>query len=62
MLAPDKLEGYAAAVHAKGAALDNCWDFIDGTVRPICRPQEHQRVFVQRFTALNSNMRSYPKE
>ena len=24
--------------------LDNCWSFIDGTVRPICRPQENQRL------------------
>lgn len=33
----------ADAVHAKGAALRN-WGFVDGTVPPICRPQEHQRV------------------
>ena len=25
-------------------ALDNCWRFIDGTVRPICRPKENQRM------------------
>ena len=28
----------------EGAALDNCYGFIDGTVRPICRPQDNQRV------------------
>jgi len=27
----------------KGAPLQNCWGFIDGTVRPICRPGENQR-------------------
>ena len=26
------------------AALDNCWGFVNGTVRPIFRPREHQRV------------------
>ena len=44
MLAPNKLEEYTAAVHVQEAAIDNCWGFIDGTVRPICRPQKHQRV------------------
>ena len=24
--------------------LDNCWGFIDGTVRPLCRPGENQRI------------------
>ena len=38
------LEEYANAVYRKGAALDNCWGFVDGTVRPISRPGEHQRV------------------
>ena len=31
-------------LHRKGAALDNCWGFVDGTVRPICRPGRMQRV------------------
>ena len=35
---------FANALHHKGAALDNCWGFIDGTVRPICRPKHNQRV------------------
>ena len=30
--------------HNKGAPLDNCWGFIDGTVRGICRPGKDQRV------------------
>lgn len=38
------LEDFALAVHGKGAALENCWGFVDGTVRPICRPGENQRV------------------
>ena len=43
-LSPENLQLYALAVHNKGAALDNCWGFVDGTVRPICRPQRDQRA------------------
>ena len=43
-LSPQHLQMYADAIHNKGAALDNCWVFVDGTVRPICRPKEHQRA------------------
>ena len=42
--APDKLEVYAESIRQKGAALDNCFGFIDGTVRPICRPSKNQRI------------------
>ena len=38
------LQVYADAVFAKGAALDNCFGFVDGTVRPICRHGEMQRA------------------
>nr|XP_054763769.1 uncharacterized protein LOC129270405 [Lytechinus pictus] len=43
-LSPVNLSRYAAAVYAKGAAIPNCWGFVDGTVRPVCRPKENQRV------------------
>ena len=43
-LSQDNLQTYADAIHQKGAALDICWGFIDGTVRPISRPKECQRV------------------
>ena len=43
-LSPQNLENFAFAIHAKGAALTNCWGFVDGTVRPVCRPGENQRV------------------
>lgn len=43
-LSPLNLQKYAEAVHQKGAPLQNCWGFIDGTVRPICRPGQNQRV------------------
>ena len=35
---------YADAVFAKVATLDNCFGFVDGMVRPICRPGEMQRA------------------
>ena len=38
------LEEYSFAVSRKGAPLDNCFGFVDGTVRPITRPGENQRV------------------
>lgn len=44
LLSPHKLEEYAEAIEGKGAALTNCFGFIDGTVRPICRPGENQRI------------------
>ena len=43
-LSPANLERMAAAVHAKGAPLTNCWGFPDGTIRPMCRPEEDQRL------------------
>ena len=38
------LQLYSDAIAAQGPALDNCFGFVDGTVRPICRPAEHQRA------------------
>ena len=44
LFSPLNLQLYAGSVNAKGTPFHNCWGFIDGTVRPICRPQEMQRV------------------
>ena len=44
ILNPVKLEQYAEAISLKGAALNNCFGFIDGTVRPICGPGKNQRL------------------
>ena len=41
---PVALQSYADAICRKGAALDNYLGFLDGTVRPISRPGERQRV------------------
>ena len=43
-LSPQNLTKYASAIYVKGAPLTNCWGFIDGTVRPISRPGNNQRV------------------
>ena len=43
-LAPGSLQNFADSVHQAGAAFDNCWGFVDGTVRAISRPLENQRV------------------
>ena len=43
ILSPDKLDSYAEAIRNKGAALENCFGFIDGTVHPICRPTRNQK-------------------
>ena len=43
-LFPENLETFCQAIHRKGAALDHCWGFVDGTVRPICRSNAMQRV------------------
>ena len=44
LLSPLSLEVYAETINQKGAALENCFGFVDGTVRPIARPDEHQRI------------------
>ena len=44
LLNPAALQRYADAISGKGAPLDNCFGFVDGTVRPISRPGEHQRI------------------
>ena len=48
ILQPVKLEEYANATQIKGGALDNCFGFIDGTVRPISQPRENQRIIYDR--------------
>lgn len=44
LLNPALLETYACAIRRKGSPLPNCFGFVDGTVRPICRPEENQRI------------------
>ena len=44
MLQPNKLQEFANCIHQKGSPLNNCFGFIDGTVRRIARPQLNQRI------------------
>ena len=43
-LSPEVLQSYADAIHNKGAPLENCFGFVDGTVRRIARPKYNQRI------------------
>ena len=43
-LSPNFLQLFADAIYAKGASLDNCWKFIDGTVIQCCMPGINQRI------------------
>ena len=40
---PPALQTYADCIHPHGAPLNNCFGFIDGTVRPIARPETNQQ-------------------
>ena len=54
LLSPLKLQGYADAISERGAALDNCFGFMDGTIRPICKPLTHQRVFYNGYKRIHA--------
>ncbi|XP_033754685.1 protein ALP1-like [Pecten maximus] len=43
-LSEQNLDEFANAVRAREGPLPNCWGFIDGTVRPVCRPTHHQKL------------------
>ncbi len=61
ILSPANLQIYAAAVHQKGGALENCFGFVDGTVQPICHPKKlqrtmydgHKRLHAMKFQSLS---------
>ena len=44
LLNPAAQNEYANAISNRGAALENCFGFIDGIVCPISRPDENQRI------------------
>ncbi|XP_078378299.1 uncharacterized protein LOC144661419 isoform X1 [Oculina patagonica] len=37
-------ELFSQTIHTKGAPLEQCWGFIDGTPRPIARPTRSQHI------------------
>ena len=44
ILYPAALQQYTDAIFDQGAALSNCFVFVNGTVCPICRPDENHRI------------------
>ena len=54
LLQPNNLQHFANAIAQKGAALHNCFGFVDGTVRPICRPGKNQRFVYNRHKRVHS--------
>ena len=42
---PARLRADRAAIYRKSGVDLRIWGFIDGTVRPMCRPRVHQRMF-----------------
>ena len=43
-LLPQVLERYAQVIHDRGAPLQNCFGFVDGTLCRVARPQNNQRA------------------
>lgn len=41
----DRLHQYSQSIENSNAPLHNCWGFIDGTARPICRPSIGQEQY-----------------
>ena len=46
LLNPPALQTYADCIHQHGAPLNNCFGFIDGTVRSIAKPETNQRILI----------------
>ena len=44
ILDPDQMEMYSPAITARGAPLQNCFGFIDGSVRPIACLGDNQPI------------------
>ena len=51
---PLLLQEYSRKIHEKGAPSENCFSFIDGTVRPICRPSVNQRILYNGHNLVHS--------
>lgn len=43
-LQPQALAQYSECIHVQGAPLQNCFGFVDGTLRKIARPMKDQRL------------------
>ena len=56
LLSPANLLSYAEVIHQADAPLEKCWGFVDGTVRPICRPGRQQRILYNGHKRIHSIM------
>ena len=63
LLDPVMLEEHANVRNIKGSPLENCFGFIDGTVRPICRPgiQWPQKSECTQIPECSSSFRDHSK-
>ena len=43
-LSHPNLDIFSDAISDRGSPLMSCWGFIDGTIRPICRPVSNQKL------------------
>lgn len=50
-----QLRQYARAVREKGSTYPDCIGFLDGTVRPICRPTTNQKEVKLKIQRLQSS-------
>jgi nuclease HARBI1 len=58
----DNIRRWMNAIRQKGAPLEHCLGFVDGTVRPICRPScnqnqsynGHKRVHSLKFQSVSA--------
>jgi hypothetical protein len=53
-LSPENLSRYANSIHTHGAPLQNCFGFIDGTVRKIARPKTNQRTMYNGYKRVHA--------
>ena len=63
LLNPRALQEYATTITAQGSPLDNCFGFIDGTVRPISKPGQNQHMVYnghKRIHAINFHSIALP--
>ncbi len=53
-LSPENLSRYANSIHTHGAPLQNCFGFMDGTVRKIARPKTNQRTMYNGYKRVHA--------
>ena len=54
-LSPVDLLKFAQVIRERGGALQNCWGYVDGTVRPVSHPGKNERVLYNGHKTVHSN-------